>query len=199
MTSPAPTPIATSPAPTPITTSPAPTPIAQAVPTRRPRDWATRRRLAEDGGPSYSQGALALTYPLPSGLDCTPRSTALCLVQPPVDGQAGAPGSEAWAARFLQAVVEVVSSDRPLAQLVRWTDETVYGEIARRRQRVASTRKPSTFRSGRAQVVTVHIGHPTCDSAEVAARVSMGGRSRAIAARLDKHRDHWLCTAIQFG
>lgn len=181
-------------------TSPAPTPVAYAVPMAHHRGWAAKPRLADEGGASYSQGALALTYPLPSGLDCTPRSTALCLVQPPVDGQVESPSpSEAWAARFLQAVVEVVSSDRPLAQLVRWTDETVYGEIARRRQRVASTRKPCTARAGRAQVVTVHIGHPTSDSAEVAARVSMSGRSRAIAARLDKHRDHWLCTAIQFG
>ncbi len=181
-------------------TSHAPTPIAPGVPTRHPRGWAAKPRSAQDCGANYSQGALALTYPLPSGLDCTPRSTALCLVQPPVDGQSQTRSeSEAWAARFLQAVVEVVSSDRPLAQLVRWTDEAVYGEIARRRQRVASARKAPTARAGRAQVVTVHIGHPTSDSAEVAARVSMGGRSRAIAARLDRHRDHWMCTAIQFG
>lgn len=181
-------------------THPVSAPTAHAVPARHHRGLAPKPYAPDEGGASYSQGALALTYPLPSGLDCTPRSTALCLVQPPIEGEREArTNSEAWAARFLQAVVEVVSSDRPLTQLVRWTDEPVYGEIARRRQQVALTRKPSTARAGRAQVVTVHIGHPTSDCAEVAARVSMGGRSRAIAARLDKHRDHWLCTAIQFG
>lgn len=182
-------------------TSPATTRVPSAIPTRHPRAWtAGEHHLTGEQGPAYTQGALALTYPLPSGLDSEPRSVALTVVQPGMTGPAGAqPGSEAWAARFLQAVVEVLSSDRPLTQLVRWTDPTVYAEIAQRRQRVASPGKPVTGRAGRAQVVTVHICHPTSDSAEVAARVSMGGRSRAIAARLDLQRDRWLCTAIQFG
>lgn len=168
--------------------------------TRHPRAWAGGGGdLSGEEGLGYTQGALALTYPLPSGLDSEPRSVALTVVQPGVVAPARSqPGSEAWAARFLQAVVEVLSSDRPLTQLARWTDPTVYAEIARRRQRVPPS-KPGTSRAGRAQVVTVHICHPTSDSAEVAARVTMGGRSRAIAARLDLQRERWLCTAISFG
>jgi hypothetical protein len=105
---------------------------------------------------------------------------------------------EVWAARFLQAVVEVLASDRPLTQLIRWTDPAVYAEIARRRQLLA-TRAARTSRSGRAHVATVHICHPTVETAEVSARVTTGRRSRAIAARLDLRRERWLCTAIQFG
>ncbi|MBA2522855.1 MAG: hypothetical protein H0V25_05940 [Solirubrobacterales bacterium] len=106
--------------------------------------------------------------------------------------------SEAWAARFLQAVVEVLSSDRPLTQLVRWTDSTVYADIASRQSRLAA-RAARGMRSGRPHVATVHIYQPTDDVAEISARVTTGGRSRAIAARLDLHRDRWLCTAIHFG
>lgn len=182
-------------------TSPPPTRAPGAVPTRHPRAWTSGGgHLAGEEGLGYTQGALALTYPLPSGLDSEPRSVALTVVQPGVVAPARSqPSSGAWAARFLQAVVEVLSSDRPLTQLARWTDPTVYADIARRRQRVATPGKPGTGPAGRAQVVTVHICHPTSDSAEVAARVTMGGRSRAIAARLDFQRDRWLCTAIAFG
>jgi hypothetical protein len=98
----------------------------------------------------------------------------------------------------LQAVVEVLSGDRPLTQLIRWTDSAVYTEIARRRELLA-TRQTRSSRSGRPHVATVHICHPTTDTAEVAARVTTGMRSRAIAGRLDLRRDRWLCTALQFG
>ena len=180
-----------------------PTPDAHAFPSPK-GDYVARNRgqhhLEEQSGPSYTQGALALTYSLPSGLDCQPKSSALTLVQPGGDNRSSSQSATAvWAARFLQAVVEVVSSDRPLTQLVRWTDRTVYAEIAERQQRVVARPQSATVRAGRAHVVTVHVCHPTPDSAEVAARVSMGRRSRAIAARLDLRRNQWVCTAIQFG
>lgn len=146
----------------------------------------------------YRQGALALTFPLPSGIDSEPRSTALTLVQPGHPRTHASAESEAWAARFLQAVVEVLAGDRPLTQLVRWTDTVVYGEIGRRRSHLAN-RPARGPRAGRPHVATVHICHPTPETAEVSARVTTGGRSRAIAARLDLRRDRWLCTAIQFG
>ncbi len=161
--------------------------------------WTGDRRLpvAEEVTP-YSQGALALTFPLPSGLDCEPRSTALTLVQQGSWRSADPSESQVWAARFLQAVVEVLSSDRPLTQLVRWTDSVVYADIGKRRQRLAQRAAPAS-RAGRPHVATVHVCHPTDSTAEIAARVTMGGRSRAVAARLDRRNERWLCTAIQFG
>lgn len=145
-----------------------------------------------------TQGALALSYPLSSGVDAEPQSGALTLVDAAERG-GDVPDPQAWAARFVQAVIEVVSSDRPLTQLVRWTSPRVYTEIARRQQRVAAHRAPTAVASRRQHVATVHISHPTADSAEVAARVSFSGRSRAIAARLDYRRGRWQCTAICFG
>ncbi len=173
--------------------------LVSPVPSRRARSWSdSRLPSSRSEQPGYTQGALALTFALPSGLEGEPLSTALTLVQPGATHASDFDESEAWAARFLQAVVEVVSSDRPLTQLARWTDSTVYAEIARRKSRVAA-RKPGTARTGRPHVVTVHICHPVADTAEVSARVTMGGRSRAIAARLEARCDRWLCTAIQFG
>ena len=155
---------------------------------------------AEEGGARlYSQGALALTYALDNGLEAAPRSAALSLVTSPSQRSASIPDPGQWAGRFLQAVVEVVANDRPLSQLARWTEEHVYAEIGRRRERVAAHRRPGQARAGRQQVATVHICQSSPGSAELAARISMGGRSRAVAARLDYLRDRWVCTAICFG
>lgn len=156
-------------------------------------------RGSRESGAHYIQGALALTYSLPSGVDADPRSTALTLVHPAPEHGTEMPDAHTWAPRFLQAVVEVVSSDRPVSQLIRWTDQRVYAEIARRQQRVAAHRRTTVARTSRQQVATVHICHPAPTVAEVAARVSIGGRSRAVAARLVFNRGRWLCTDICFG
>lgn len=160
------------------------------------RSWRPADALMPS--PPYSQGALALSYSLPAGLDNDPCATALVVVphgaRPSPDG-----GTEAWAATFVQAVIEVVACDRPITQLVRWTSREVYAEIVRRQQNVARHRRDIGVRSIRQHVATVRLCQPAADCAEVAARITFGGRSRALAARLDRTHDRWLCTAIQFG
>jgi hypothetical protein len=167
---------------------------------------SVRRQLRWEGpassrhtDPGYSQGALALTYPLPGGLEAEPRADALTVVRSAPGEGAPIPCPESWAARFLQAVIEVVSCDRPVTQLVRWTDRFVYADIARRQQLVAAHRSPTTVRSCRQHVASVHVCRLTPDVAEVAARIAFGPRSRAIAARLEHRRGRWLCTALCFG
>jgi hypothetical protein len=173
--------------------SPGPIPIARGL------RWASAatRDLARD--PRYTQGALALSFALSTGLDADPRCDALAVVSEGDDARSDAPDPQPWAARFLQAVVEVVANERPLTQLARWTDSAVFAEIADRRKRVADRRAGARSRSGRQVVATVHICRPEPDVAEVAARVTGGNRSRAVAARLLYFRGRWLCTAIDFG
>jgi hypothetical protein len=51
----------------------------------------------------------------------------------------------------------------------------------------------------RQHIASVHVCRPEQGVAEVAARVTVGQRSRAIAARLDFERGRWTCTAMTFG
>ncbi len=166
------------------------------TPSPAPTSWPETERLDRPVG-TYTQGALALSYPLPSGLDSAPQSRALTVVQP-VDHRAVGATAEGWAARFLQAVLEVMSCERPLTQLIRWTDEQVYSEIARRRQVVSTRLRHVPVRAGRQQVATVHLCQVTAERAEISARFTNGRRSHALAARLDLHRGRWVCTAIEF-
>jgi len=161
------------------------------LPTRRHQNWQDLD--LESGERTYTQGSLALSFPLAAD-ECQP---SLTLVDP--RSPSTVVDASAWAGRFLQAVVEVVSSDRPLSQLLRWTDERVYEEIGVRKRRMTLRRQATGVKPGRQQVASVHVAQLSPATAEVAARVTCGGRSRAVAARLELVRKRWVCTAIAFG
>lgn len=102
--------------------------------------------------------------------------------------------------RFVQAVVEIVSGDRPCTQLVRWTDREVYDDLTTRVAALSGTvgSVPATQRP-RAKVVSVKVCRPRDGVAEVAAHVRQGARSHALAARLEHVEQRWICTALELG
>jgi Family of unknown function (DUF6459) len=160
--------------------------------------------LADGTETSTVQGTLALDFPLPSGVPAVPRTPALTLVvarEPATcPGPAQAPQPSAWAGRFVQAVVEVLAGDRPVQQLVRWTDARVYADLTRRvRVLGLTTSAAARQRTERSHVRSVHVFQPRPDAAEVAAHVRHGSRSRAVAARLEADRGRWTCTALRLG
>lgn len=104
-----------------------------------------------------------------------------------------------------QAVVEVLSGDRPLSQLLTWLDERIYTELS-----ILAPRPPTNPAVGRARaslirpqdrpkVRSVHVSRPAPGVAEVAARVQTNGRSRAVALRLEEWRGRWRCCALVVG
>ncbi|HET9498775.1 MAG TPA: Rv3235 family protein [Marmoricola sp.] len=152
----------------------------------------TLRPVAGDSVPVAAQQAT-----LPFGVDHAPglpRRPELSIVT-------GSPsGLEAFAARLAQAVVEVMSGDRGVHQLMRWTTESVYADLLRRThtlQRVA----PGELRQRRvrAQVRSVHLCRPRDGVAELSVHVRHGQRSRALAARIELVEARWRCTVLEFG
>lgn len=175
-------------------------------PPRAPRPWATVTRLGLAGsgsGPvpvsslALVEGSLALQDPDSSHPPGLPQTPELRLVEastcPTEDVQQ-------WAGRFAQAVVEVLGGDRPLAQLVRWTSQRVYADLDRRLKVLGrSSDVGRRRRTVRPQVRSVHVFHPTPESAEISVHVRHGQRSRAIAARLELTRGRWQCTVLELG
>ena len=109
---------------------------------------------------------------------------------------------EQWAHRYAQAAVEIVGGDRPVTQLLRWTEPEVYDDLARRAQLVARAagQQPG---QGRVQAVRPQVvGVRTCfverDAAEVSAHVRYGRRSRALALRFEVRDERWQCVAMEF-
>jgi len=100
------------------------------------------------------------------------------------------------AARFVQAVAEVIHGHRPARQLGPWMAADVYEQLLTRLRRSragASRRRP--------QLASIHLSMSTPGVAEIAARVRHAGRSHALALRLELDRDGshgplWRCTAL---
>ena len=101
--------------------------------------------------------------------------------------------------RFMQTVAEVLAGIRPPRQLSPWLTREVHSELSsfvneKFRRQAGNTRK-------RAQVVSVHVFMVDEDTAEIAARMVVAGRSHAIAARLQhvhdpRERSVWRCTSL---
>jgi hypothetical protein len=175
----------------------APDPIV-AMPAPGGRTVREVRHLSLVPSPArYVQGALALTYQMPSGVDAVPRAN-VDDADEAVVSPASIPDPQPWAGRFVQAVVEVIAQQRPISQLARWTAPDVYAELTDL-HRAAIAQPRETGRRARQTVVSVRVFQVAVDSAEVAARVVEGPRSRAIAARLDFRRGRWTCTALSLG
>ncbi|MDQ6642261.1 MAG: Rv3235 family protein [Actinomycetota bacterium] len=140
---------------------------------------------------AITQGTLALDLDRHPGLPQTPELRVV----------AGGGGRiDAWAARFAQAVIEVIGGDRNPHQLLRCTAPRVYADLLRRCAALNQVASPDQRRRRlRAQVRSVHVFQPTPVSAEVSVHVRHGERSRALAARVEKLEGRWVCTAIEFG
>ncbi len=115
------------------------------------------------------------------------------------------PDPRPLAGQLAQAVVEVLSGDRPITQLLTWLNEQIYLELS-----VLAPDPATSPTVGRARVVTirpqdrpkirsVHVCRPADGVAEVAARVQTNGRSRAVAMRLEEWRGRWRCSALVVG
>jgi hypothetical protein len=178
----------------------------------------SRPLRAEAGSSAAVQGTLALAFVLPSGVPAVPEppveltmppAPALRLVSGPAaedalddvefgpqpTPRAALPEPRHWAARFVQAVVEVLGGDRPASQLVRWTSTGVYDEVA---SRVVATGSGGQA-PARPVVRSVHVTEPADGVAEVAALVRRGVRCTAVAIRFEGMDGRWQCTALELG
>ena len=112
----------------------------------------------------------------------------------------GLPEVRVWGARLAQAVSEVLAGDRPISQLVRFTDDVVFMEL-NRRVRMLGMNSTAGMRGAKEKstVRSVRVFMPEPRIAEVAAHVRHGQRSRAVAFRLEVRRNRWVCTALELG
>ena len=143
-----------------------------------------------------TQGALALRYQVEPEPAVVPAPPTLRLV--PTGPQL--PDAQTWATKLVQAMAEVLAGDRPISQLVRFTDAIVFNDLNRRvRMLGLTTTATARGQKERSAVRSVHVSNPVSKVAEVAAHVRYGDRSRAIALRLEVHRGRWICTALELG
>jgi hypothetical protein len=180
------------------------TPMTQPAPTGRPGvetlprsgvAGVTRLSSYRAGhGPvaiALTQGTLALDLDLHPAMPHSPELRV-------VTGTPEQIGS--WASRFAQALVEVIAGDRNPHQLLRCTSYDVQSRLVQRMSVLNAVARPEQRRLRlRAQVRSVHVQQPDPGTAEVSVHVRQGGRSRAIAARIELLEDRWVCVALELG
>ncbi len=157
------------------------------------------------------QGTLALSFALPSGVPAipeAPRSLRLIYGYASPDGEEFSlqatprnelPDPRPWAARLVQALVEIQSGDRPLSQLLRWTTAEVYALTAKHvAQRTIVTNSMTRREQARAVLSSVHISEPDDGVVEACAVVRGQHRCQAIALRLEGIEGRWQCTSLMW-
>ena len=142
-----------------------------------------------------TQGTLALTFTLPSGVATEPRP-ALRLVPDPVQAPpdtAGLPAVKAWADTLAMAIAQVLTGERTPGQLRQWAMPEVFDVLARRA--ALATQAPRR----RASLRAVHLCCPARGIAEISTVVHGLARPKALAFRLEARRTRWVCTALELG
>ncbi len=172
----------------------APTP--RGLPPALPLHEAVRRARAADPAarrvPGYVQDALAVDFACASDEQVFgPQRTA----------RTDLPDPAAWAGRMAQALVEVMTGQRPAPQVVRWTTPEVYAVVARRGALVARRTAEGRAPRARQRVVArrVRVCEPADGVAEAAVVVLHGPRVRAVALRLVGQDGKWRVSALQVG
>ncbi|MCL2541070.1 MAG: Rv3235 family protein [Nocardioidaceae bacterium] len=149
-----------------------------------------------------SQGTLALALlprqepPEPSGRAGSSNAVVL-----PIDRRLRRTIDE-WTRRYVQAALEIIGGDRPAAQVLRWTSDEVYADLRRRAWLVgqAGEHQPGLARVQpvRPRLHSVHTCFLSDTAVECSVHVRYGERGRAVAARFERIREHWICTALDF-
>ncbi|WP_083282920.1 Rv3235 family protein [Humibacillus sp. DSM 29435] len=116
---------------------------------------------------------------------------------PQPTGTSALPDPHPLVSQLAQAVMEVVSGQRPPAQLIRHLAPTVYSVLARRALVAARRQQPGARRA--AVVRRVRLCQPTDGVVEACAVVVAHGRVRAMAMRLEGIDGRWVVTAVTIG
>jgi len=141
--------------------------------------------------PPVAGSPLALSRWRPAGLDEEDAAAAAA-------EQVRLPDPTKLCCAMVQAAVEALRGNRPLAQLARWVSPEIYEELAARSeltQRVLGRGAPVHHASIR-RIRLCRLGE---HAAEATVVVDDGPRVRAVAVRLEGHRGHWRATALEIG
>lgn len=102
------------------------------------------------------------------------------------------PELDLFVAALLRALLDTVQGRRPVTQLTRWVDDEVAADLVLRARLHQRRPVPLTLRTFRAQPVGA-------DVVEVSARVQSGVRYTALAVRLERLGERWVCRVADFG
>jgi Family of unknown function (DUF6459) len=112
------------------------------------------------------------------------------------------PDPKEWAAKFVQAAIEVALGLRPASQLIRWTSIEVHESLVRRGELVARAVRRGGIQgvqSVQPQLRALITCSPAPQIWEVAAVIAEASRVRAVAFRMEGIQGRWRVTVLDIG
>jgi hypothetical protein len=112
--------------------------------------------------------------------------------------ETGDPDPSTLCTNLARCVIEILAGARPLDQIGRWVSDSVFVHLLRRTMLAARARAvaPDNSLRPRMQLGNPRLCFPSDDVVEGVVMVHQPGRSRAVAIRLERHRQRWRATAI---
>lgn len=95
-----------------------------------------------------------------------------------------------WASKFGQAALEIVAGRRGPGQMIRWTNRTVYAQLAS---------KTGSLPAKQARLRRIRVCVPADGVIEASAIAQLDQRILAAAMRFEGLDGRWLCTALILG
>ncbi|GIJ51041.1 hypothetical protein Val02_79270 [Virgisporangium aliadipatigenens] len=153
------------------------------------------------GGRSAADGPVR-GVPRPAPDDESARQDAALQARRRAAALRASPAARAAAQRFVGVCVEVLGGHRPISHLRAVTSTAdlarVTDQVIRRTTRAHLARPtPPGTRPHRVRLRSLHVCEPVDGVAEVAAVLEYGPRVWAMAVRLERHGESWLCTLVQ--
>jgi hypothetical protein len=160
-------------------------------PTRRPPTPADTDRHDAEGARTIGDDRAA-AHEAALAREARRRAAALRASQP----------ARAAAQRFVGVCVEVLGGHRPISHLRAVTTTTdlarVTDQVVRRTTRAYLARPmPPGPRPHRVRLRSLHVSEPLDGVAEITAILEYGPWVWAMAARLERRKESWLCTLVQ--
>lgn len=108
------------------------------------------------------------------------------------------PSPATLCSNLARSVVEILAGARPLDQIGRWVNDSVYVHLLRRTMLTVQARTTSAENPlrPRMSIGDPLLAFPVEGVVEAVVMVHQPARSRAVAIRLERHRARWRATAI---
>lgn len=149
---------------------------------RASEDVATDENQIVDFGAYFFPGSDLFFIPTPNDLDGESERRFEGTITPVSD----LPDIGVWATRFITSALEVLSGNRPIAQLSRWCSREVFTYLI----------ENTNIKKQIPRIGKLHIGAPTNECAEVVLLLHSPIRKRALMARFEAINDRWLCVYL---
>ncbi|MFP3464478.1 Rv3235 family protein [Leifsonia sp. SIMBA_070] len=175
-----------------------PNPMTRPMPRTAPPEAESLPTAASSIARTVPADTDSVARTVPADTDSVARTVPAVADSVAVIAETANPDPATLCANLARCAVEILSGARPLDQIGRWVSDSVYVHLLRRTMLAARLRavSPGDTLRPRMRIGDPHLTAPSEGVVEAVVLVHQPARSRAVAIRLERHRERWRASAI---